>query len=441
MVFDKTGTLTAGKPHVVDIRATHQGLVVPDVLALAAAVEAHSEHPIASAILGLLARQQQLAAATPKAAGGQPANGYSSSGGDSAFGMSGSSGGDGGARGVMAPRLLQVRDVEVTVGQGISGWVQLRGPAAAAALERSGDSGINLAALLAIPAAAAGSHALAAGEHAAAASAGGPAERSFALASLLSSAAGSLASSAGPQPGSAKMAAPAEEVRVVVGNMRQMEAAGVAVPPAAEAYMRDQEGRGSTCVLVAVHQVGWGPAAAAGMVAGGEQTQRPVAGGTAGSCSRVSLHAVLAASVCSHGRAWPTCGCPGPECPRVAPACLLLLLLCADAGGRDCSDGPHQARGQVGARLVCVCRGCLGLCRRRPGPLRWLGQTRAESLAAAGESHQGGSRAWGRVFPCARLPLPTSRSRRNRPPLPCSRSQGRGGGAAPDGHAVRAADW
>lgn len=292
VVFDKTGTLTAGKPHVVDVRAMHEGLAVPDVLALAAAVEAHSEHPIASAILGLLGRQQQLAAATPKAAEAHSgkgseslANGYangfaandsSSSGGDG-DGLSAPSGGSsisgsGGDR--FMPRLLQVRDIEVTVGQGISGWVQLRGPeaAAVAALERS-SSGLSSvgsdgsearAALLAIQAAAAaGISPRPAGERSTPGSAGiSPAashrsDRHGALASLLTTAAGSVAAAAA-QPGVAKMAAPAEEVRVIVGNARQMEAAGVAVPPAAEAYMRGQEGRGSTCVLVAVHQVGLG---------------------------------------------------------------------------------------------------------------------------------------------------------------------------------------
>lgn len=290
MVFDKTGTLTAGKPHVVDIRALHQGLAVPDVLALAAAVEAHSEHPIASAILGLLARQQQLAAGSPKAAGhggagsAGLANGYThgSSGGDG-FGSLAANGassggtprggsGSGGSR--FSARLLQVRDVEVTVGQGISGWVQLRGPeaAAVAALERSSsglsrvgsDGSTAQAALLAIQAAAAaGISRLPAGEHSSPGSAGvSPAawqrgDGRQALASLLTAAAGSVAAGAAGQPGTAKMAAPADEVRVTVGNVRQMEAAGVAVPPAAEAYMRDQEERGSTCVLVAVHQVSW----------------------------------------------------------------------------------------------------------------------------------------------------------------------------------------
>ncbi len=44
IVFDKTGTLTVGKPRVVTITQ-------PDILRLAALVEQHSEHPLASAVL------------------------------------------------------------------------------------------------------------------------------------------------------------------------------------------------------------------------------------------------------------------------------------------------------------------------------------------------------------------------------------------------------
>lgn len=50
VIFDKTGTLTEGKPKVVEV-VTAPGRAVPEVLALAAAMEKHSEHPLASAIL------------------------------------------------------------------------------------------------------------------------------------------------------------------------------------------------------------------------------------------------------------------------------------------------------------------------------------------------------------------------------------------------------
>ncbi len=50
VIFDKTGTLTIGKPEVVEI-ATAPGVDENTVLALAAAVEKHSEHPLAHAIL------------------------------------------------------------------------------------------------------------------------------------------------------------------------------------------------------------------------------------------------------------------------------------------------------------------------------------------------------------------------------------------------------
>ena len=53
VAFDKTGTLTRGKPRVTDIRTAENGPGdrAADLLRLAAAVEAHSEHPLAHAIL------------------------------------------------------------------------------------------------------------------------------------------------------------------------------------------------------------------------------------------------------------------------------------------------------------------------------------------------------------------------------------------------------
>ena len=50
IIFDKTGTLTLGQPQVVDI-ATAAGTNVDTMLAVAAAVEQGSEHPLAQAIL------------------------------------------------------------------------------------------------------------------------------------------------------------------------------------------------------------------------------------------------------------------------------------------------------------------------------------------------------------------------------------------------------
>ncbi len=50
VIFDKTGTLTMGKPEVVEIVAA-SGRTERDVLMLAAGMEAHSEHPLAHAIL------------------------------------------------------------------------------------------------------------------------------------------------------------------------------------------------------------------------------------------------------------------------------------------------------------------------------------------------------------------------------------------------------
>ncbi|HYH77908.1 MAG TPA: heavy metal translocating P-type ATPase [Arthrobacter sp.] len=58
VLFDKTGTLTRGEPEVKDIRA--DGISEDELLALAAAVESDSEHPVARAIVRA-ARQQDLA--------------------------------------------------------------------------------------------------------------------------------------------------------------------------------------------------------------------------------------------------------------------------------------------------------------------------------------------------------------------------------------------
>lgn len=50
VVFDKTGTLTAGTPQVVGVDV-HGQWAAEDLLKIAAAVEAHSEHPLARAIV------------------------------------------------------------------------------------------------------------------------------------------------------------------------------------------------------------------------------------------------------------------------------------------------------------------------------------------------------------------------------------------------------
>lgn len=58
VAFDKTGTLTAGRPVLTDLE-TVDGFASNDVLALIAAVEARSEHPIARAIVHA-AQEQRL---------------------------------------------------------------------------------------------------------------------------------------------------------------------------------------------------------------------------------------------------------------------------------------------------------------------------------------------------------------------------------------------
>lgn len=51
VVLDKTGTLTIGKPTIVDQVMVDKSLAVDDVLQLAASVEAHASHPLATALI------------------------------------------------------------------------------------------------------------------------------------------------------------------------------------------------------------------------------------------------------------------------------------------------------------------------------------------------------------------------------------------------------
>lgn len=51
IAFDKTGTLTMGEPAVTDVVVLRDGVTVASVLADAAAIERHSEHPLAKAVL------------------------------------------------------------------------------------------------------------------------------------------------------------------------------------------------------------------------------------------------------------------------------------------------------------------------------------------------------------------------------------------------------
>jgi P-type Cu+ transporter len=57
VVLDKTGTITMGKPAVTDIVTAGNGFAESDILRMAAAVEAGSEHPIGQAIV---ARSEEL---------------------------------------------------------------------------------------------------------------------------------------------------------------------------------------------------------------------------------------------------------------------------------------------------------------------------------------------------------------------------------------------
>jgi len=57
IAFDKTGTLTRGEPHLTDVIALDPSTPHDDILALAAAAEASSEHPLASPVLAAAAQR------------------------------------------------------------------------------------------------------------------------------------------------------------------------------------------------------------------------------------------------------------------------------------------------------------------------------------------------------------------------------------------------
>ncbi len=59
VVLDKTGTLTIGKPTIVDQVMVDKSLAVDEVLQLAASVEAHASHPLATALINA-ANERQL---------------------------------------------------------------------------------------------------------------------------------------------------------------------------------------------------------------------------------------------------------------------------------------------------------------------------------------------------------------------------------------------
>jgi Cu+-exporting ATPase len=63
LIVDKTGTLTAGKPQVTAFQQA-EGIEADRVLAVAAALESHSEHPLARAVLALAASRALALPAT-----------------------------------------------------------------------------------------------------------------------------------------------------------------------------------------------------------------------------------------------------------------------------------------------------------------------------------------------------------------------------------------
>lgn len=58
VVLDKTGTLTIGKPAIVDQVMADKSIAVDDVLQIAASVEAHASHPLATALVNAAAARE-----------------------------------------------------------------------------------------------------------------------------------------------------------------------------------------------------------------------------------------------------------------------------------------------------------------------------------------------------------------------------------------------
>ncbi|MDN3397297.1 cation-translocating P-type ATPase [Psychrobacter sp. APC 3426] len=58
VVLDKTGTLTIGKPTIVDNVMVDRSIAVDDVLQIAASVEAHASHPLATALINAATERQ-----------------------------------------------------------------------------------------------------------------------------------------------------------------------------------------------------------------------------------------------------------------------------------------------------------------------------------------------------------------------------------------------
>jgi len=208
VVFDKTGTLTVGKPAVVDVALFDPKVGMAEVLALAAAAEVSSEHPLASAIFAHAQAALAPLPSTPPAADAagniaEPSGGSSASYNGGTGGRVGGEGSRGPVSGGAALRRGGERDLswvrpssylEVLPGRGVRCQVH---PAGSSATSRA--SGSQGAASLHLT---------------------GPSEAS-------------------------------EGVPVAVGNRRLMEEVGVPISLAAAEFVRGGEGRGHTCIFVA----------------------------------------------------------------------------------------------------------------------------------------------------------------------------------------------
>ena len=261
VVFDKTGTVTAGRPHVVDFRTLRPEIPAEAVLRVAIALESHSEHPIAGAVLqlardfavgkwkpGLWSVDETLTLSNGNGGGGlgEKQNGLHThrdgflnpsfnfvdhdSEVDNLEARSQSNTASNNATGTTASGTAAVdhlAEVEVIVGQGVKGWLRLATnfpeADAVAALQHLTPAGSTT-----------NTNTSSKNEN----------KRIIPIVTTASFA---------TAPSSEKIHKTQGEVAVMVGNRRLLQESSVtALSRDTENYIRDMESRGCTCVIVAI---------------------------------------------------------------------------------------------------------------------------------------------------------------------------------------------
>eukprot|EP00884_Botryococcus_braunii_P009380 jgi/Botrbrau1/18443/Bobra.0072s0030.1 len=222
VVFDKTGTLTLGHPVVTDHRIFDDQMPLEEALSLAAAVEAHSEHPLAMAVLNYASACLGMTKKLDSTNGGTRRP----------DGLSGTSG--------MERDVSWVRpanDVDVYPGMGVRGWVEPSLELRKAAVEKAAREAASLSRQ-------AQTKPLASAK----------ASRGWLDLLLFDS---SLGSSGSESPAEAALRQPPgnspRQVKVVVGNKKLMVQEDIVVPPPVDDFMREMEAECCTCVMIAVN--------------------------------------------------------------------------------------------------------------------------------------------------------------------------------------------